>query len=105
MRIAILTNEPTMDRCTGSGCFKAFNLKKDAFEVYNDKDELVSFTHAGGDLERKIERWLENKVDVIHLSTCLRAKYKNYEALKTRLEADFKVVGYTHGSKNRKSLK
>lgn len=98
MKIAIITNESTMDRCTGKGCLNAFNKRKDAFGGYDEPSELIAFTHAGGDLDRKINRMIENKVDVVHLSTCLRAKYENYEQLKERLLKNFKVVGYTHGS-------
>ncbi|MCB2288550.1 CGGC domain-containing protein [Clostridium sp. CS001] len=104
MKIAILVNEGTMDRCTGKGCFNAFNKKIDAFSSYGPEVELVAFTHAGGDLERKIEKLIENGVEVVHLSTCLRGKYENYDSLAHRLAEHFKVVGHTHGSENGKRI-
>ncbi|MEG0772586.1 CGGC domain-containing protein [Clostridium sp.] len=103
MKIAILVNEDTMDVCTGKGCFNAFNKRIDAFKDYGTEVELVAFTHVGGDLERKIEKLINNSVEVVHLSTCLRAKYEDYDNLAHRLAKDFKVVGYTHGSENGKN--
>jgi len=97
MRIAILINEDTSYRCTGAGCMKAFMQRKDAFEGYSEDAELIAFTHVGGDLDRKIERLISNEVDVVHLSSCLRAKYEDYELLAKELSKHFKVVGYTHG--------
>lgn len=102
MKIAILTNASTMDKCTGRGCFKAFNGRKDAFEGYDAAVELVAFTHAGGDLDKKIRKLKDNGVEVVHLSTCLRGKHGDYEGLMARLSKDFIVKGYTHGSKERK---
>lgn len=107
MKIAILVNEDTMDRCTGKGCLNAFNKRIDAFKSYDNEVELIAFTHAGGDLERKIEKLIDNGVEVVHLSTCLRAKYEDYDNLANGLAQHFKVVGYTHGSetgKNRETI-
>lgn len=103
MKIAILVNEDTMDRCTGKGCLNAFNNRIDAFSSYGPEAELVAFTHAGGDLGRKIEKFIENGVEVVHLSTCLRGKYKDYDTLAHGLSGHFKVVGYTHGSEKGKT--
>jgi predicted metal-binding protein len=102
MKIAILVNEDTMNRCTGKGCFNAFNKRADAFNSYGPEVELVAFTHAGGDLDHKIEKLIDNAVEVVHLSTCLRAKNEDYDSLAYRLAEHFKVVGYTHGSENGK---
>lgn len=102
MRIAILVNETTMDRCSGKGCFSAFNLKTESFGGYDSDAELVAFTHAGGDLEKKIQKLIKNGVEVVHLSSCLRAKYSDYEGLAQKLAQHFKVVGYTHGSEKGK---
>lgn len=102
MKIAILVREETADRCIGKGCLNAFCNRKDAFSAYGESVELVGFTHAGGDLDYKIERLKAHQVDVIHLSTCMRAKSDNYEMLIERLSKDFTVVGYTHGSAQRK---
>jgi len=103
MKIAILTNPSTMDKCTGRGCLRAFYQRQDAFEAYDDEADLIGFTHAGGDLNKKIQKLKDNGVNCIHLSTCMRARYENYKPLMDELSKDFKVVGYTHGSKVRKS--
>jgi len=103
MKVAILVNEDTMDRCTGKGCFNAFSLKIDSFANYGPEANLVGFTHAGGDLEHKIQKLIKNGVEVVHLSSCLRAKYPDYESLAYILSQYFKVVGYTHGSEKGKS--
>lgn len=98
MKIAIVVREETMQRCTGKGCLNAFFQRKDAFERYGDTIELVTFSHAGGDIEHKIEMMLKNGVEVVHLSSCMRAKAANYETLAKQLAEHFDVVGYTHGS-------
>jgi predicted metal-binding protein len=98
MKIAILTREETMQRCTGKGCLNAFFQKKDAFAHYLDREVTLSvFTHAGGDLDHKIAMMLKNDVQVVHLSSCLRSKSPDYEAIATRLSEYFDVIGYTHG--------
>lgn len=102
MKIAILTRQETMTRCTGHGCLKAFNRRLDAFSHYGPEVELAAFTHSGGDLDRKIERLKAYGVEAVHLSTCLRGKCPAYDALAQRLSVDFQVVGYTHGSMDRK---
>lgn len=96
-KIAILVRKETLERCTGKGCLKAFFNRKDAFAAYGDA-ELVAFTHAGGDIDRKIEMLLKSGVDTVHLSSCLRAKAPDYEELGKKLAAHFQVVGYTHGA-------
>lgn len=103
MKIAILVNEDTMNRCTGKGCFNAYNKRIDSFSNYGSEVELIAFTHVGGDLEYKVENLIKNGVEVVHLSTCLRAKYEDYDSLVKSLAEHFKVVGYTHGSKNGKN--
>jgi predicted metal-binding protein len=102
MKVAILVREETMKRCTGRGCLNAFFQRKDAFEEHIDKAELVTFSHADGDIDHKIETMIKNGVDVVHLSTCMRGKAANYETLAQRLAEHFDVVGYTHGSKTGK---
>lgn len=99
MKIAILVREETMKSCTGSGCMNAFFQKIDSFARYKDQSnvELVSFTHNGGDLEKKILTLKKKGVDVVHVSSCIRGKDINYESLAERLSEDFAVVGYTHG--------
>lgn len=102
MKIAIIVREETMQNCTGKGCLKAFYQRKDSFEGYDDSAELVVFTHEGGNFEKKLNRMIEEGIDVVHLSTCLRGKSDQYEALAQRLSKYFKIVGYTHGSKDGK---
>ena len=107
MKIAILTRPETMERCTGKGCLRACFTHTDAFARYEKDVELAAFTHAGGDLERKIEMLKKNGVETVHLSSCMRSKAGDYEAIAERLAADFDVVGYTHGEEDgntRKSI-
>ena len=105
MKVAIMINEDTAKRCTGKGCLKAFFNKADSFTDYPLDTELVGFFHIGGDLDKKINRLIENEVDTVHLSSCLRSKYEGYEALAQRLSAHFDVVGYSHGSEQGKTRK
>ncbi len=102
MKIAILVREETMQRCTGKGCLTAFFQKKDAFASYGDEAELITFSHADGDIDHKIETMIKNGVNVVHLSSCMRGKALNYESLAKRLSQHFDVVGYTHGSEEGK---
>ena len=102
MKIAILVREETMQRCTGRGCLNAFFQRKDAFAGYGADAELVTFSHAGGDIEHKIAMMLKNGVETVHLSTCMRGKAKNYDDLAKHLSRHFNVVGYTHGAKEGK---
>ena len=100
-KIAILVNEDTMQRCSCSGCLGAFSMKKEAFARYEENGEeieLVSFSHSGGDLDKKLETLKRKGVDVIHLSSCTKSKNDNYEGIAERCSQDFDVVGYTHGS-------
>jgi predicted metal-binding protein len=105
VKIAILVREETMQRCTGRGCLNAFFQRKDAFERYEEEVQLVTFSHAGGDIDHKIETMIKNGVDVVHLSSCMRGKAANYETLAKRLGEHFDVIGYTHGSEEGKRQK
>lgn len=105
MKIAILVREETMQRCTGRGCLNAFFQRKDAFARYKDDIELVTFSHADGDIDHKITTMIKNGVDVVHLSSCMRGKASNYETLAKQLGEHFDVVGYTHGSEEGKERK
>lgn len=98
MKIGILVREETMMKCTGKGCLNALLQKKDAFSRYKDELELVTFTHTGGDINRKIEKMIEAGVESVHLSSCLRSKSPQYEDLIKLLSEHFIVVGYTHGA-------
>lgn len=105
MKIAILVREETMQRCTGKGCLAAFFQRKDAFSRYESEITLVTFSHADGDIDHKIEMMLKYNVDVVHLSSCMRGKAANYETLANRLCEHFAVVGYTHGPEEGKEQK
>jgi len=96
-KIAIIVRNETLDKCTAKGCLQAFFQRLDAFATYDDQTQLVGFTQDSGDLEKKIAKLKELGVDVVHLSSCIRGKSDNYEALAERLSQDFAVVGYTHG--------
>lgn len=107
-KIAILVREETSAKCTGKGCLKSFFAKTESFKRYSGQDvELVGFFHSGGDLDYKIDKMKQAGVQIIHLSTCMRAKYDGYEDLVKVLARDFDVIGYTHGSalgKTRKTI-
>lgn len=102
MKIAIIVREETLQTCTGKGCFKAFSQKKDSFEAYDETAEIIVFTHEGGNFEKKVQRMIDEGIDVVHLSTCMRGKSDQYERLAEELSKHFEVVGYTHGSREGK---
>jgi predicted metal-binding protein len=98
MKIAIIVREKTMERCTGKGCFRAFNNREDSFSDYGEDTELVSFMNDGGDFDYKIQKLIDLGVDTVHLSTCIRGKNENYEEMAEKLSEHFNIVGYTHGN-------
>lgn len=103
MKLAIIVREETMMRCTGGGCLNAFFKKIDSFARYAGQEDLtlVAFTHNGGDMEKKIAALIKKKVDVVHLSSCMRGKDENYKNWAEKLSEHFAVVGYTHGEEHR----
>lgn len=105
MKIAILVREETSDKCTGKGCLRSFFSKTESFSRYCDTEiELIGFFHSGGDLDHKLAKMKEAGVQVIHVSTCMRAKYDGYEELIRKIGKDFDVIGYTHGSSDGKKV-
>jgi predicted metal-binding protein len=96
-KIAIIVRSETLDKCTGKGCLKAFFQRLDSFSHYDQDCQLIGFTQETGDLEKKINKLKESGVNTVHLSSCLRGKSADYEALAQRLSEDFAVIGYTHG--------
>lgn len=99
IKLAILVREETTHKCTGKGCLYSFNQKTESFARYqNTAVELTGFFHSGGDLDYKLQKMKEAGVEIIHVSTCMRAKYQGYEELVQRIGKDFDVIGYTHGS-------
>ena len=108
-KIGIINCFEVSKRCSGSGCFKAFNNKGDSFEKHGSEAELISFVHCNGCSENSVEqvasraeRMKELGVNTIHLSSCIRSKCPYYEEFIEALSKDFEVIGYTHGSVKRK---
>ena len=104
-KIGILLCKKVSDKCSGSGCLKAFNKKIDAFDSYHEDIELASFTHCSGCeeesealLEKKIKRMKTINIEAIHLSSCIRGRCPRYKEFAERFSKDFDVIGYTHGS-------
>jgi len=106
-RIAIMVCGEVSHKCTGNGCFRAFNEKKDAFSGYDDV-QMVAFTrcdHCDGhdqNFDKKIEKLQNARVDTIHLSTCIRGRCDRYQEMAEEFSKHFNVIGYTHGSKKGK---
>ncbi|MBC2727194.1 CGGC domain-containing protein [Desulfosporosinus sp.] len=105
MKIGILVREETAMNCTGKGCLNALLQRKDSFARYTDEIELLTFTHVGGDLDRKIKSMIQAGIESVHLSSCLRARSPEYASLIERLSKDFTVVGYTHGPEKRMNIR
>jgi predicted metal-binding protein len=99
--------------CTANGCLRAFNQKQDSFERYEeDGCQLVSFNHCNGcnedpmeSLNVKIEKFQKANVDAVHLSSCIRGRCDHYEEFIKELDKHFDVVGYSHGSAQKKEKK
>ncbi|BEP28453.1 CGGC domain-containing protein [Helicovermis profundi] len=108
--IAIYVCGEVSKKCTANGCLRAFNNKSESFERYGgEKIQLVSFNNCPGcdelpieNLTKKIEKFKKAKVDVVHLSTCIRGRCEYYEDFAKLLSKEFEVIGYTHGSRNGK---
>lgn len=106
MAIAIMACRKLVGKCSGTGCFKAYNNSKVAFELYgNNKPVLGSFFYCSGceetigkdeDWEHKITQLKNNNVDTVHLSLCVKVECNKYEKHEEMLKKEgFKVV---HGS-------
>lgn len=99
--------------CTANGCLRAFNQKQDSFERYEEIGcQLVSFNHCNGcnedpmeGLKVKIEKFQKANVEAIHLSSCIRGRCDHYEEFIKELDKHFDVVGYSHGSAQKKEKK
>jgi len=106
-RIAIMVCGEVSSKCTGNGCFRAFNERKDAFSKYKDV-QMVAFTHCNhcvtgeSNFDKKIEKLKSARVDTIHLSTCIRGRCERYEQMAKEFSNHFDVIGYTHGSEEGK---
>lgn len=106
-KVGIINCYEVSTRCSGSGCFKAFNNKTGAFEEYQGEEiELVSFVHCNGCNEASVEEVLTKAkkmkavgVEYIHLSSCVKAKCPLYDNFMKELSKEHNVVGYTHSKK------
>ena len=109
-KVAIIVREETSKTCVGKGCLNAFYQKIDSFEKYqNGSLELVAFCDDGGvsddpieNILNRIEKFKKIGVDIVHVSTCIRAKSPIYKEMLALFSKEFEVMGYTHGSAVRK---
>lgn len=105
-----MVRQETAKRCIGKNCLNSFFKRLDSFQNYDDVElELVGFFDNGGDFEdpmenirARIEKLKKSQVDIVHVSTCMRAMCEEYEETLELLGQHFEVVGYTHGSRIRK---
>lgn len=106
MSIGIMACRKLMGRCSGTGCFKAYNNSKDAFQIYKDKkEELGSFFYCIGckdtmtefeEWEHKIKQLKNNNIDTIHIAICIKVECDKYNLHEELLRKEgFEVV---HGS-------
>lgn len=107
MAIAIMACRKLVGKCSGTGCFKAYNNSTAAFEIYGDnKPALSSFFYCIGcndtitndeDWNHKIQQLKKNNVDTIHLSRCIKVECDHYEKHREILiNEGFKVVLGSH---------
>ncbi|KAJ48867.1 putative metal-binding protein [Clostridium tetanomorphum] len=107
MAIAIMACRKLIGKCSGTGCFKAYNNCKVAFEIYKDKKPLLaSFFYCSGcketkgtdeDWEHKITQLKSNNVDTIHLALCINVECDEYEKHEEILKNEgFKIVRGSH---------
>lgn len=106
MAIAIMACRKLMSKCSGTGCFKAYNNSRDAFEVYGDnKEDLSSFFYCSGccdtmtrdeNWKHKIAQLRKNNVKTIHISKCISVECNDYDRHENILKKEgFNVI---HGS-------
>lgn len=102
------------NKCTGSGCMRAFNNKTGIFERYSQEElELQAFFQCNGceksldedeGLKKKVERILELQPDSVHVGMCTIKKdiQKHCETIKNMTqifkESGIEVVNGTHNS-------
>ncbi|WP_027626124.1 CGGC domain-containing protein [Clostridium lundense] len=109
-KIGIINCLEVSKRCSGSGCFKAFNNKSGSFEKYTEEDsELLSFIQCNGCTDNSVKELLIKAEDLkklgvttIHLSSCIRSKCPWYNEFIEELSKDFQVEGYTHEKKGKR---
>ncbi|MEF9992304.1 MAG: CGGC domain-containing protein [Paraclostridium sp.] len=107
MNIAIMACRKLTNKCSGTGCFDAYNDSKYAFECYKEeKPVLSSFFYCSGckktifedeDWENKINQLKKRNVEVVHLALCTKIECRNYEKHEELLKKEgFKVIHGTH---------
>ena len=80
MSIAIMSCRKLVNKCTGTGCFRAYYENRDSFSIYKDKnDVLMSFfycigcketIHEDEDWNHKIKQLKSAEVYTIHIARC-----------------------------------
>lgn len=105
-KIAILRCFKISSKCSGTGCVSAFNNKTASFNNYEvDSDMTMSIpcsecnTDSLQEVLNLSKELKKQGVEIIHLSTCIRAKCPYYNEFVEELSGDFQVIGYTHGNK------
>lgn len=101
-KIAILRCLDVSQRCTGSGCLKAWNNKDKAFALYADEDvTLAAFLNCNGcdndpatdeGMLKKLDRLKAMGVEIVHTSGCTMKDREN-QAYCANIE---KIVGMLH---------
>ena len=109
-KIAVLRCFEVSNRCSGSGCTKAFRSKTASFNEYDDNLEMVMSIPCSGCSKDSLKEVLissselqKQGVETIHLSTCIRSKCPYYDEFFQELSKKFQVVGYSHGQKKGKN--
>ncbi|MEG1483610.1 CGGC domain-containing protein [Clostridium sp.] len=106
MAIAIMACRKLMNKCSGTGCFKAYNNSTDAFKIYGaNKEDLSSFFYCSGcydtmttseNWKHKIAQLKKNNVKTIHISKCIDVECDNYDKHEIILRKEgFNII---HGS-------
>ena len=107
MNIAIMVCEKVTHFCSGVGCFKVFNNKDKAFEIYKNKEDinLYGFFHCGGcksnlnneNLDYKINQLKNLNVIRVHMAKCIEVECYRYDEIKRfLLYKGFEVIEGTH---------
>ncbi|MEG1311163.1 MAG: CGGC domain-containing protein [Romboutsia sp.] len=106
MSIAIMACRKLISKCSGTGCFRAYNNSEKAFEIYKDnKKELNSLFYCVGcsetitkdeDWSNKIKQLKSNNVETIHIAYCIKVECDDYDKHEIMLKKEgFKII---HGS-------
>ena len=103
--IAIMVCNKVTCECAGVGCFKAFNEKSKAFEIYKNEDvKLCGFFHCNGcgkdlnkELDYKINQLHNLNVDTVHMALCIDVECSRYSDIEDFLKNNgFTVVRGSH---------